>query len=398
MKKTLLHFLAEKGYYLNNFCARGICKKCKITLNQREILACQTYLSKNFNKKEVLKVIKENSNFLSFQTPKISNFYYGVIDLGTTNIRIGYKKGKRFFKKVLTNPHFLFAPDIFTRITIAPILKRYPLMEYLNLKDLKKGIIVGNPIMYHFLLNKISIKLGKYPYPMFIPKKEVIYPIESNKNIQMVPIISSFIGGDITAGILTINLHKSKRFSLLIDLGTNGEIVLGNCEKIFAVSCAAGPAFEENFHYYGSRVISYLSYLIKEKIIDQSGKLKKKNKYFTQKEIRELQLAKAAIAAGIILLSQISQIPLSKIEKIYLTGNFGANLNIEDLYLIGLLPKNLNGEIFTYPDLPLWGGKKILEDNQLMKECLFITEKTESYFLPEIKDFTEIFISQIPFP
>lgn len=396
MRKTFLHFLAENGYYLNNFCGRGICQKCTIIFAGKKILACQTPIPKE-KKKRLLKKIILNPQFLLFSAPKIPPVFYSAIDLGTTNIRISYLQGKRFVKKIFTNPHFLFGSDIFSRINNYHLLKRYPLKKYLRLSELKKAIVVGNPIMYHFLLNKVSLGLGKYPYKSLIPPKEVIYPIKNNKNIQMVPIISTFIGGDITAGILATNLHKRKSFSLLVDLGTNGEIVLGNKDKIFAVSCAAGPAFEERFHYYGAKIVAYLAHLLKEKILDKSGRLKKKDQLFSQKDIRELQLAKAAIASGILILSQIAQIPLSQIERIYLTGNFGAQIAVDDLYTIGLLPSELKGQLFIFPDLPLKGAEKILKEN-LLTECLNITNKAESFFLPEIKEFTEIFIKQIAFP
>ncbi|MCS7249921.1 MAG: ASKHA domain-containing protein [candidate division WOR-3 bacterium] len=398
MRKTLLHFLAERGYYLKNFCGRGICKKCEIVFNNKKVLACQTEISKIRSSEKLLKAIKLSPSFLYFFDKKFDTSDCVAIDLGTTNIRISYQKKKRFIKKIFTNPHFLFASDIFSRINIYPLLKKYPLIEYLKIKELKKGIIVGNPIMYHFLLNKISSSLGRYPYKMLIPIGEVIYPIENRKEVQMVPIISSFIGGDIVAGILYTNLHKRKSFSLLIDLGTNGEIVLGNRDKIFASSCAAGPAFEERFHYYGFKIISYLAYLLKEKKVDKSGRLKEKNSWLSQKDIRELQLAKSAIASGIIILSQFSQIPLNQIERVYLTGNFGAKINPRDLYTLGILSKEINGEIFSFPDLPLKGAEKILKENSLMKECLEIVKKTETFFLPEIKEFSKIFINQISFP
>lgn len=398
MRKTLLHLLAEKGYYLKNFCGRGICKKCAVLINNKKVLACQTEISKEIDNQKIFKKIKIPSHFLRFCDQKFNNAVCLAIDLGTTNIRIGYPKGKKFIKKTLTNPHFLFATDLFSRINIYPLLKKYPLIEYLRIKELKKGVIVGNPIMYHFLLNKISSSLGKYPYRMLIPEKEIVYPIKNKKEIQMVPIISSFIGGDIVSGILYTNIYKKSGFSLLIDLGTNGEIVLGNRDKIFASSCAAGPAFEERFHYYGSKIISYLGNLIKEKIIDKSGRLRKQNPWFSQKDIRELQLAKSAIASGIIILSKISEISLSQIENVYLTGNFGAKINIEDLYTIGILPKEIKGKIFLFPDLPLKGAIQILKENSLMKECLKIVEMTETFFLPEIKEFSKIFINQIPFP
>ncbi len=398
MRKTLLHLLAEKGYYLKNFCGRGICKKCEIIFNNKKVLACQTEIPPEINNQKLFKRVNIPSSFLRFCDQKFDETDCLAIDLGTTNIRIGYQKGESFIKKNFTNPHFLFAPDLFSRINIYPLLKKYPLIEYLKIKELKKGIIVGNPIMYHFLLNKISPSLGKYPYRMLIPEKEIIYPIKNKRGIQMVPIISSFIGGDIVSGILYTNLYKKKSFSLLIDLGTNGEIVLGNKDRIFASSCAAGPAFEEKFHYYGSKIISHLANLLKEGIIDKSGKLKRKNLWFSQKEIRELQLAKSAIATGIIILSKISEIPLFQIENIYLTGNFGSKIDIKDLYTIGILPKEIKGKIFLSPDLPLKGAIKIFKENSLMKECLKIAERTKTFFLPEIEEFFKIFINQIPFP
>ena len=185
------------------------------------------------------------------------------------------------------------------------------------------------------------------------------------------------MGSDILAGIAATKMAEQKELSILIDLGTNGEIVLGNCNKIICASTAAGPAFEgakinqgmrattgaissvkvENGKLKphvignvkakgicGSGLIDVLAILLEEEKIGMFGEINSGEEkieltpevFLTQKDIREFQLAKAAIAAGIQMLLNQLKLSIEEIDKVFISGGFGNFLNIRNQFLIQL--------------------------------------------------------------
>ncbi len=224
------------------------------------------------------------------------------------------------------------------------------------------------------------------------------------------PAISAYVGADITAGILATKMHKKDELSLLIDIGTNGEIVLGNKDKLYCCSTAAGPAFEgahitcgmggvfgaidtisleDNTIKYttignskpagicGSGIIDAVSILLKSGVVDFTGRILEAdeiekptakslvekhfaegegnsfilapssvsetgaNIVFTQKDIREVQLAKAAISAGVATLLATAGKNTSDIAHVYIAGGFGSYISKESAAAIGLIPAEL---------------------------------------------------------
>ena len=113
-------------------------------------------------------------------------------------------------------------------------------------------------------------ELGYYPF--VASHLEGIIKNVKNYKIEVLPSVSAFIGGDIVGGILSCEMHKKEEISLLIDLGTNGEMVLGNCHKMIACSTAAGPSFERS-GICGSDLVKLLATLLEEEIIAATGLL-----------------------------------------------------------------------------------------------------------------------------
>ena len=164
---------------------------------------------------------------------------------------------------------------------------------------------------------------------------------------------------------------------LLIDLGTNGEMALGNRQKLYACATAAGPAFEggANRGIWGADMVKMLQKLLEEGLMDRQGLLKEP--YFTRgirigdvlvtkEAVRAVQLAKGAIAAGIEILTESYGIRLSDISKVVLAGGFGYYMDVEKAIRIGLFPDSFAGRVKPLGNSALEGAKKYLlaEENE----------------------------------
>ncbi len=233
-----------------------------------------------------------------------------------------------------------------------------------------------------------------------VEAKELKIDIHPHGNIHVLPVIAGFVGADAVGDILATRIFESEKIRLTIDIGTNTEIVLGNKDELFTTSCASGPAFEgmhithgmkavegaiekvridpETFEVYyetigdkepvgicGSAMVDIVAEMFKSGLIDRKGKfnINKDTKRFqkmngkysfiiakpnetksgtpivvTQSDIREIQLAKAAIYTGCSTLMRKRNIPIDLINKIFVAGAFGNYLNIENAITIGLLP------------------------------------------------------------
>ncbi len=234
-------------------------------------------------------------------------------------------------------------------------------------------VIVGNTTMLHLYANVSPATIGVSPFkPVFTEMKKI-------GNTTLFPSVAGYVGGDIVAAILASGMHLSKKKSLLIDIGTNAEIALGNCQEITVCAAAAGPAFEgaqiscgiggiagainsisidDKITYTtidnmppigicGSGILDAVSQMLKANIIDETGFFEDEELNIADKisinaaDIREVQLAKAAIAAGIKTLLIETNTKLEDVEICYLAGGFGSYLNTKSACSIGLLPSEL---------------------------------------------------------
>ncbi len=168
----------------------------------------------------------------------------------------------------------------------------------------------------------------------------------------VLPGFSAFVGGDILAGCHACGIAEREEITLLIDLGTNGELLLGNRRRRIACATAAGPAFEGgvNRGIWGADMVKLLAVLRRENILDETGLLAEPyfdrgvrigNVCVTREAVRSVQLAKAAIAAGIEILLDRYGIAPGEVDRLVLAGGFGYYLNPEDAVEIGLLPRAL---------------------------------------------------------
>jgi uncharacterized 2Fe-2S/4Fe-4S cluster protein (DUF4445 family) len=322
-----------------------------------------------------------------------------AVDLGTTTIAaqlIDLASGSVLAVQTDLNPQASFGADVMHRIQAAlagndlTTMVRFVLRQMIaNLaagraQEITEVVLVGNTVMHHLFsgLNVESLSHVPFesPYPgtqNFLPE-DLGWRLPAKCRIRFERCLGGFVGSDILAGILAVGLFRSEHFSALVDLGTNGEIAIGNRNGIVCASTAAGPAFEAASIRMGMRAamgaISRVSFdrgemcatvvgnvpprgICGSGLVDAvavgletgkilaSGRIENRTKIFPvkdpvvlfQSDIRELQLAKGAIASGFRLILQHLHMNAGDLRSIYLAGAFGNYVQIDSAIGIGLI-------------------------------------------------------------
>lgn len=301
-------------------------------------------------------------------------------DLGTTTIAMEWydRQGRKQGEYVRSNPQRIFGTDVISRIQSAenPMLRRQ--MQQLVRRVLEEGIgyfrqqggepgrmvIAGNTTMMYLLLGHDPAQLGTAPFTAdYLAGEQLV--IGGTEAVTL-PGLSAFIGGDITAGILACEMDLQEELTLLVDLGTNGELVLGNREGLLCCGTAAGPAFEGGTDIWGADMIALTARLQKLELMDETGLLADPyfeqgitigNVQITQERIRQLQTAKAAICAGIRTLAAAYGLTgPEQIKRVYLAGGFGYFLDVQAAVSLGLLPCELEGRVTAVGNSALAGA------------------------------------------
>lgn len=271
-------------------------------------------------------------------------------------------------------------------------------------------IVAANTTMNYLLLGYDPAELGTAPF--HASHLESGQSMIEGIPVRTLPGSSAFVGGDITAGILACQMADKEEISLLIDLGTNGEMVLGNRERLMACSTAAGPAFEGsgsrekgNLQIWGADMVKLTARLLEQGILDETGLLQEPyfdagidigGVHITQEGIRGLQTAKAAIAAGIQCLNRAYGLAdMRDIKRVYLAGGFGYFLDSEAAVKIGLLPENLQGRIRAAGNTALAGAYVYHRLSGAPGKAESICRRIETRNLAKEPDFSERFIGQM---
>ena len=382
---------------------------------------------------------------------------YGVaVDLGTTTLvaqLVDLRTGIILAVETLLNPQVRFGADLISRIqaalnghaaemtemircAIGQMIERM-IIDCELIPD--KVVLVGNAVMQRIFSGLDLTPLSCYPFQAEnsgttnYAASELGWNFEVSKTIQFYPSIGSFVGSDILAGIAATGLHRNEKYSALIDLGTNGEIVVGNRDRIICASTAAGPAFEGSSLSMGMRAvtgaISSLR-LVENKLvssvignteargicgsalIDAVAILRKQDKIglfgeiqsgeeeihlignirLTQRDLYEFLLAKAAIAAGIILLASQLSIDPAEISEIYIAGGFGNYLHTEHLLSTGMV-ETTPEKIHKMGNTALIGAKMFLFGNGEL--AAGILAKSHHVNLEGCPDFQDVYISKM---
>ncbi|MDP2939004.1 MAG: ASKHA domain-containing protein [Candidatus Omnitrophota bacterium] len=398
-----------------------------------------------------------------------SNKNFGIaFDIGTTTISaqlVDLNTKKVLSTKAIFNKQANFGADVITRIIFAQqqdglerlhhavidgmngMIQEMIKEHNIDLNDLTCCMSAGNTTMVHLLLKIDPTFIRREPYipaANFVPVvrgAEAGIKINPRGLLACVPGVSSYVGGDITAGILACGMSDREDLTLLIDIGTNGEIVLGNKDWLISAAASAGPAFEgsgvvsgiratkgaiqrvginkKNFELEfetigntlpqgicGSGYIDLLSELLKTNIIDKSGRINSDldinsirqgelgrefvvvrkehcannvDIVITEADIENLKRSKAAIFAATSILVKHMDFNFNEIKKIYIAGGFGTYLDMEKAIYIGLLP-DLPREKFSFiGNSSLVGSREILLSAEAMEKAEEIAKKT-TYF------------------
>lgn len=346
-----------------------------------------------------------------------------IADIGTTTIAMEAvdAQGKKLAEYVQPNPQRVFGRDVISRIQAAEnplvdkqmqgLVKQVLLQGVAEFQkkvpDIRKIYIAGNTTMLYLLLGYDTRELGYAPFRA--SRLEAVEIMLGEWTARILPGLSAFVGSDIVAGILASGMVDKESVSLLIDLGTNGEMVLGNSEKMVACATAAGPAFEGMLEdgrqaLWGADLVKTIAELLDKGILDETGLLAEP--YFTegitmagvritQEHVRNLQTAKAAIVAGIEILVEAYGISFEEIEQVYLAGGFGYFLEEESAIKIGLLSKELKGKVQAVGNSALAGCYTYHFDAEAEEKTIRIKEITQVINLAECEAFSQRFVENM---
>ena len=318
-------------------------------------------------------------------------------------------------------------------------------------EDVGKIVIGGNTTMGHLLMGYDCVTLGVFPFtPVnidFIKGTEGILGTDrfGKKEVILLPGISTYVGGDIVSGMYAYDFTEKEDVCMFIDLGTNGEMGNGNKEKILVTSTAAGPAFEGGNITWGmgsvpgaicsvklegteaevktirdeapqgicgTGVVETAAELVREEIVDETGALDEdyfddgfplaktpdgKEIVFTQKDVREIQLAKAAVRAGVETLLLRYGIKKEEVSKVYLAGGFGYKLNTDKAIAIGMIPEEWADRIVAVGNSSLSGACKYLKDENGDKTIEKLVSISEEVNLSADKEFNEFYMNEMFF-
>ena len=391
-----------------------------------------------------------------------------AVDIGTTTIAIQLKGLQISDVFSALNPQRAYGADVISRIQAAIQGNGQAMLEqirsaihegiqtllqrnHMDWSVLSQLTVAGNTTMIHLLMGYPCDGLGSAPFTPYEIKdlhfslKDWFAEASEKTAVHIYPGISTFVGADIVAGICALDISSSEKPVMLIDLGTNGEMALGNRDRLLVTSVAAGPAFEggniicgtgsipgaicsarwENGGLEigtiqdappegicGTGAVEIIAELVKAEIIDETGRME--DPWFTdgypvakssagsdirlyQKDIRELQLAKAAVRAGIETLLEKYGISANDVACIYVAGGFGYSLDFEKAEAIGMFPEEFSGRIRAVGNSALKGAALLLDQPEKMEEAGRAAGMAEEVSLSNDRGFQEAYMDSMFF-
>ena len=325
-----------------------------------------------------------------------------------------------------------------------------------------EAVVVGNVTMLHLLLGVDPTPLAMSPFtPAFMDEltveaREVGLGIHPHGYVQTLPALGAYVGADIVAGVLATGVVREDRVRVFVDVGTNGEIVLGSAQRALATAAPAGPAFEGSQIKCGMRatvgaiegvtlservelqviggdvapegicgsgLVDAVAQLLVVGLLDHSGRLRTPadvpdhplhdrlieidgvraflladGVYLTQRDIRELQFAKGSIATGIKVLMDILGVGTIDLDEVLLGGSFGSYLNPQSAKIIGLVPPVDVDKIIAVGNSAGEGAKIALLSYRERQVAFELPSRIEYIELSGRSDFNDAFISVLGFP
>jgi uncharacterized 2Fe-2S/4Fe-4S cluster protein (DUF4445 family) len=398
-----------------------------------------------------------------------------AVDLGTTTIvgrLLDPWDGRSYGTAVRANSQRAWGADVLSRIEAAgdpsilarlrdsalgqidEIIDELCALTGRESAQLGEIVVAGNTVMLHLLLGRDPSGMGRIPFtPQFLEEK-LLDADEAGLNLprgcvlRLLPGISAFVGADLTAGIFATRLYEAKAPELLVDLGTNGEIILSSDGALLCTATAAGPAFEggriehgspslpgaidhaawdvsgalrlstigggESSGICGSGILDLVAALREGKVIDETGRMEggedcadDQRRFFldpdrrlsiSQSDVRELQLAKSAVAAGIRVLCREAGVAVEDVRTLRLAGGFGSCLDPRSALAIGLIPEELRGKIVAEGNTSLRGAAEIACAQGAGELCRSFIAKARAIDLSRAPTFQDAFMDAMLFP
>jgi len=404
------------------------------------------------------KRVEEPDRIIGLEPGNTTSKFYGLaVDIGTTTVcgvLIDLNSGKIMAEASAYNAQIGYGEDVISRIvyaqrpgglkalqekvvyTLNNVIETICKKVGINAADITYIMSAGNTTMEHLLVGLDPKFLREAPYvpicSQFPLTRAAAIGIQAHPSVRLFlyPSPASYVGGDIVSGVHACQLHKSAALTLFIDIGTNGEIVIGNQEWLVCAACSAGPAFEgggikhgmrastgaiEKFHIHpdtyepmvvtvglakprgicGSGLISIVAELLEAGAIDQRGKFNRQldsprirdgadgyeyvivwakdsvlgeDIVLTEVDLDNLMRAKGAMYAGYVTLLESVGMTFADLDRVVLAGNFGAYIDLEQAISIGLLPDIDRGRFFYLGNASLLGCQISLTDHHRFRE------------------------------
>ncbi len=290
-------------------------------------------------------------------------------------------------------------------------------------EDIGPIVMAGNTTMLYLLTGRNPITLSRAPFEadclfgFWTDGASLGLQAVAHAKVYLPACAGAFVGADITCGVLASQMRRRQGTALLVDLGTNGEIALWHNGTLYCCATAAGPAFEggnismgvgsvpgaidsvwmeegklchttlgnrKPVGICGSGLLDAMAALLKLHLVDETGRMEKGEVFLseevslTQKDIRSLQLAKGAIAAGIKTMCHHVGISLSQIGTLYIAGGFGSHVNMENAAAIGLIPGELAGKAVVLGNASLTGAVMLLLQRDFESDMMDIARRAVS--------------------
>lgn len=374
----------------------------------------------------------KNCRFMALRKSISATGTYGIaIDLGSTTLAfslVDLENGESSKPTISLNHQRTYGADVITRIRaamngkdkdlrfriqqdlrdgISALLKEHQISE----KQVKNLVIAGNTTMLHLLRGYPCGGLSSFPFhPVTLKEEQLLAsdlfgnetcPVPKETETMILPGISAFVGADIVSGLYALDFDQRTKNTVFVDLGTNSEMALLTNGHIITASAAAGSAFEriarQQLEGVGTDIIAKCAALLKDGTMDPTGLLHGENPNFSQQDIRDIQLAKAAIYAGIEALLSHAGLTAKAIDTLFLAGTFGEKLDLDAAFMIGLIPQEFYGHVCACGNTSLNGAIRYLTDQKGSLRIAGILAITEEIPLADDPFFQNIYLEQLNF-
>ena len=463
---SLLRVLQDARILIDAPCGgNGKCGKCQVLLNGETVSSCKVTVDRDMTitlpYRDQPRILDQGVERATELDP-IAAGHLLAFDIGTTTVvcfLLDENTGAELARASMPNPQRIYGADVISRIRAAlegamesqtrliregmvQLVRQVCQAAQVSLRQIGVVSVVGNPAMQQLFLGISPKNLAEVPFsPVFTQAQTQpcgdILPCCPQALLLTVPDISGYVGADTLGCVLAADLHRSEGISLLVDIGTNGEMVLGNRERMIACSTAAGPALEgANIRFgipgapgaidhvwledgnlrfsvigggkptgiCGSGLIDAVAVFLDLGLLNHRGRIQSpelrdgdrflpltEDIWLTQEDIRQVQLAKGAIQAGIRLMAMAMGVELTAIRQVLLAGAFGTFLNPASACRIGLLPPELADRIQAIGNAAGSGARMLVKSRELLALSQKLRDKIQCLELANLDAFPKTF-------